>query len=371
MTVSAAKQWLFGVLASAIFIVGHTQAQTDTCPAVNGFGFICGMERPEDLKVVPGTRWLITSGFRDGSGLKLVDTADKSMRHWWSGTREQIGNVHSDFARCGGPPDPETFNAQGLSLRPAGENRYRLYVVNHGGRETIEVFEFEAGNAVPQPLWVGCVPLPEGLSANAVAAFPDGTLVATVLLHPGTTLADQVQGRVTGGVYQWRPGETGFRSLPGTELPGNNGIETDPDGREFYVIGFGLKTVFVYDRDDTRQALRQLEMPGFMPDNLHWTPVGENARLLLAGMMYDEPSCGGRRKIIDGVADGMRCPRGYVVAELDPQAMSLSVVDYGEPNPAFNGVSSAVIVGDEIWLGSYQADRLAYRPLPASRIAKK
>lgn len=367
---STIVRWI-ELLAALLLIAGQAPAQADPCPPVNGFGFICGMQRPEDLALVPGTKWLIASGFRDGSGLKLVDTTDRSMRRWWHGTAEEIGSMHADLAKCEGPPAAEIFNAHGLSLRPAGGNRYRLYVVNHGGRESIEVFEFEAGESAPRPLWVGCVPLPEGLAANAVAAFPDGALLATVLLHPGATLADQVRGRITGGVYQWQPGESGFRLLPGTELPGNNGIETAPDGREFYVIGFGVRTVFIYDRENTRQPVRQIEIPGFMPDNLHWTPVGEGAQLLLAGMMYDEPACGGRRKIINGVADGMRCSRGYMVADLDPRSMTLSIVDYGEPNPVFNGVSSAVIVGDKIWLGSYQADRLAYRPLPASRNVKR
>ncbi|MFC3444497.1 hypothetical protein ACFOKF_25505 [Sphingobium rhizovicinum] len=29
------------------------------------------------------------------------------------------------------------------------------------------------------------------------------------------------------------------------------------------------------------------------------------------------------------------------------------------PDPTFNGVSAAVIVGRDLWLGSYQADRIA------------
>jgi len=363
--ISATLRWLTAVTILAG--CAAAPAQDDSCPPVNGFGFICGMDRPEDLKLVPGTRWLIASGFLDGSGLKLVDTASKTMRRWWTGVPGQIGSRSPEFEACDGPPDATLLNAHGLSLRAAGTDRYRLYVVNHGGRETIEVFEFRAGDDPPVPVWIGCVALPTNLAANAVAAYPDGTLLATVLLHPGKTLADQVQGRVTGGVYEWRPGDDGFRLLPGTGLPGNNGIETALDGSGFYVIAFGLKTVFVYDRDDTRIPLRQLEMPGFMPDNLQWTPLGDSARLLLAGMMYDEPACGGRRKIVNGVADGMRCPRGYTVAALDPETMTLTIVDYGEPNPAFNGVSSAVIVGEEIWLGSYQADRLAWRPLPEYR----
>lgn len=341
--------------------------QVDSCGPVNDFDFICNMERPEDLKVIPGTRWIIASGFLDGSGLKLIDTETKTMQSWWSATDDQIGTHAESADLCGGPP-AANFNAHGLSLRPLEESRYTLYVVNHENRESIEVLEVDASNDQPALSWVGCVPLPENLAANAVAAFPDGSLVATVLLHPGTTLADQVQGRVTGGVYYWQPGETSFELMPGTELPGNNGIETSPDGGEFYVVAFGLKTIFIYDREDTTTPVRQVEMPSFMPDNLQWTPVGDpNAQLLLAGMMYDEPACGGQRQVIDGVADGMRCSRGYMVGSLNPETLRVDIVDYGEPNPAFNGVSSAVLLDDNIWLGSYQSDRVAYRLLPALR----
>jgi hypothetical protein len=81
-------------------------------------------------------------------------------------------------------------------------------------------------------------------------------------------------------------------------------------------------------------------------------------------MQYDEPACGGTRKIIDGKADDMRCHRGYVVAELDPRTLVFSTVAYAEPNPGFNGVSAARIVDDELWLAAYQGDRIAVRKLP-------
>ena len=56
-----------------------TQATTACAPA-NGLNFVCGAQNPEDLVPVPGTRWLVASGMREGAGLKLVDTADKTAR---------------------------------------------------------------------------------------------------------------------------------------------------------------------------------------------------------------------------------------------------------------------------------------------------
>jgi hypothetical protein len=174
-----------------------------------------------------------------------------------------------------------------------------------------------------------------------------------------------MHGKPTGGVYEWHPGAAGFRLLPGTELPGNNGLETSPDGRFFYVVAFGVHAIVMYSRTDTRRPLRQATAPGFMPDNVRW----EGERLVAAGMTYDEPACGGIRRIVNGRADPMLCHRGYVVAAVDPQTLHFTVLAYAEPNPAFNGVTTGLLVGGRLWLGSYQADRVAYRPLPGSAAA--
>src|SRR5205823_772018 len=114
---------------------------------------------------------------------------------------------------------------------------------------------------------------------------------------------------------------------------------------EFYVVAFGWHAVLAFSRAHPDREFRKAIAAGFMPDNIHW----DNGRLIAAGMKLDEPACGGVRKVIDGKADGMRCHRGYVVAELEPHTMSFKVVAYAEPNPHFNGVSAAVAVDNELW----------------------
>jgi hypothetical protein len=46
--------------------------------------FICGVERPEDLARIAGTRWLIASGFSAGAGLKLIDIDVHTMQFWFT-----------------------------------------------------------------------------------------------------------------------------------------------------------------------------------------------------------------------------------------------------------------------------------------------
>jgi hypothetical protein len=350
------------LIAALALCAACTLEPTRECEPSDGHSFICGAQRPEDLARIPNTRWLVFSGFSNGAGLKLVDTRTRTMRRWYTGEGAQLAFDKQRFGFCPSPPDATLLNTQGLSLRTVGESQHDLYVVNHGGRESIEVFRIDSARDEPQIRWIGCIEMPAATPANSVATYSDGTVLASVLTHPGTSITDFVRGDATGGVYEWRPGDAAFRLLPGTRLPGNNGIETSPDDREFYVVAFGWHAVVIYARGDTSQPLRKAIAPGFMPDNLHW----DGSRLILAGMQYDEPACGGTRKIIDGKADDMRCHRGYTVAALDPQTLEFTILAHAAPNPGFNGVSAARIVGSELWLAAYQGERIAVRALPGT-----
>lgn len=332
----------------------HAQPAAD-CAAGDRLDFVCGPQKPEDVIAIPGSKWLVASGFAPGAGLKLVDTQARRFTLWYRGNPDQIRPDARAFPACPRPLDATLFNARGLSLRRLSAQRWRLLAVNHGGRESIEIFDVDLHKGPPRLTWRGCVPMPEGQVANSVASFADGTILVTVLTRPGTAIADFVQGRITGGVWQWRPGETGFALLPGTELPGNNGLETDPDGRRFYVVAFGWHAAVVFDRAETRTPLARIDAPDFMPDNIHWT----GGRLLLAGMRLDEPACGGLRKVVDGVADPMTCHRGWVVGEVDLAARQIRTVAEGAPEEDFNGLSAAALVNGTLWLGSYQSARLA------------
>lgn len=343
--------------------VAHGQDEArDACPSDLQLDYLCGAEKPEDILILPGTDWLISSGFSPGAGLKLIDRPKRQLTRWYSGAPEQMAWDRRAHAACPGPLNPSLFNARGLSLRRTGPDRWRLLVVNHGGRESIEVFDVLVGAGAPRLRWRGCLPMPAGEVGNSVASFSDGTILVTVLTRPGTTIADFVAGRNTGRVWQYTPETRRFAIVPGTDLPGNNGLETDPDDRHFYVVAFGWHAVLIYDRRDPGAAPVRVDASDFMPDNIHWS----GSRLLLAGMRLDEPACGGLRKIANGVADPMLCHRGWIVGELDPAKRRIATVAYGTPQPGFNGLSAAAIAGPELWLGSFQASRIAIMraPLP-------
>ena len=160
------------------------------------------------------------------------------------------------FTQCPSPPVIASFHSHGLSIRASGRGISRLHVVGHGAREAIEIFDVAVGADGPALTWKGCVPMPDGLAANSVAAFDDGSIVATVLLMPGKTFLDSVEKRPTGAVFEWKPGSRGFLQVAGTELPGNNGIEVSPDGREVHVVSSGLQTIVSFSHSNPARQLR-------------------------------------------------------------------------------------------------------------------
>ena len=151
--------------ASAATIV----AQSSACSPTGGLNFICGLQAPEDLVLVPNTRWLIASGMSAGSGLHLIDTQAKTARTLFGAGVAGARADKAKFATCSGPLDPKQAILHGLSLRPAQAGRYTLYATNHGGRESIEVFDLDASGAAPVATWIGCVLMPNGWAANSVA----------------------------------------------------------------------------------------------------------------------------------------------------------------------------------------------------------
>jgi SMP-30/gluconolaconase/LRE-like protein len=356
-------------IVAASLLFSHSLAaqapEPSACAPAAGLTFICGLQNPEDVVLVPGTRWLLTSGMAPGAGLNLVDTQAKAVRKVYAPGTANARADRTRFANCPGPLDPKQAVLHGLALRPAAGGRYTVYATNHGGRESVEVFELGVGSGgaagIPSATWIGCVLLPPKLAANSVAAFSDGTLVATVLMLPGRTFEDAFAMRNTGIVLQWTPGTPAFVELKGTELVANNGIDTSPDDREFYVASTPTRRVYAFSRATPGAGpLRFAQLKDFGPDNVRWTA---DNRLITAGLIDDEPACGGRPKDEKGI----RCPMGYAVATIDPKTMTAIEIARGPRTPSFTGTAMAAVVGNELWLGSFLADRLAYRPLDSAR----
>jgi len=255
------------------------------------------------------------------------------------------------FGDCPGPLNVENFSAHGLALREQAPNRYKMYMTSHGEREAIEVFDVDARGTKPSIAWRGCVLLPERTSSNSVAILADGGFVTTKMMDPtdpegfGAILA----GRISGNVYEWHPGGE-VEAVPGTELSGANGIELSPDDRWMYVAAIGSREIVRFDRT-ARPAAKETITIGVRPDNLRWTDDGT---LYTVGGNYVPPE----------QCANPPCATGWSVIEIDPQTLEATRVTGADQNAALQGASTAIAVGEEIWIGTFRGDRVGYLPRP-------
>src|SRR5262245_49119945 len=154
---------LLALALLSISLVGshglNAQAPAPSCEPTAGLTFICGLQNPEDVVLVPATRWLLASGMAPGAGLTAVDTQTKRARKLYAPGAAAVRADKTRFGNCPGPLDPAQAVLHGLALRSSTGGRYTVYATNHGGRESVEVFELNVGTAGDQNIsasWIGC-----------------------------------------------------------------------------------------------------------------------------------------------------------------------------------------------------------------------
>lgn len=326
----------------------------------NDLRFIRSLPGPEDLVQVPGTNWIIASSFAGldsprtfNGGLALIDPASRTLTKV---VLNPADVARAPYAACRTPPNPTRFSTHGLNIRREASGRSTLFVVGHGGREAIEVFDVAVTEGRPMLTWIGCVLATDGAFNNSIVGLPDGRILVTDFLHGSKTMADLFANRKTGAVYRWTPGHT-WEKLPGTDLSGPNGIEVSADQRYMFVADSGSATVLRYDLQAT-DTLPLAIKPGFRTDNVRWSSDG---RLLLAGTKADS-TC---------KPDNQKCPKTLFVKALDPDTLALTTLLEMPAAPTFSNLSSALIVEDTLWLGAPKGDRIAYKELPRATTGRK
>ena len=308
---------------------------------------LCGTHSPEDLELTPDGKYLIVSQFVNGrpgggtAGLVLFDLAKKtySAIPISAEPRKDWGD-----AACPGPIGDKMI-PHGISLGKRSGGLMQLYVVNHGGRQSIEMFELKQAGGNWTLVWHGCaVTMAE---FNDVAVLPDGGFIAThptSLMTPGNN-ADLFSGKPSGWVARWTPGK-GETELPGTRQGYPNGVLVSADGRSMYFNAWTAKEVHKYDLKEGKETgVVKLD---FMPDNITWT---RDHKMLAAGVKGARGNC---------PADSSTpCVSQFGVAEIDPAKMEAKTVFDSEGKGALiSGVSVALQAGDAIYIGSFQGDRL-------------
>jgi len=347
------------VLAATALLAGCGADTIDTCDAAGDLVPVCGFRNPEDLVVAPGGKWLIVSELRSpvegegGSALVGLDLEKGTVvplfgRDGAGSQRPGKGIAATD---CPGPPAPGSLNPHGIDLAADGKT---LYVVNHGGREAVELFEIESGEGAPRLTWIGCVPLGGDRMMNDVAALPDGGFVVSDFLprQPGFgTGVDLLLGRPTGEVRQWQP-STGWQSVPDTAATAPNGVAVSPDGTQLWVALWGASKLARIDRATGER--RETSLP-VHPDNLSWAPDGS---LLVAGQRGSLAAT-----VACGSVEKGTCALPFMVMRVHPGTMATEVVLNHDPAVVGGAASAAIEHDGTLWVGTFAGDRLLRRPL--------
>lgn len=313
--------------------------------------FVLGPTNAEDLAWVPGTKWLITSGM-DSTGhpqghLYLVDLETETSSVLFPDAvtfaldSDTYGNVSE--------PDRDVFCAHGVALREGRDGVHTLYVVNHGNRESIEVFTVGATDQTLDVTWVGAVIQAPGVWGNAVVALPDGGIAATNYLDLRDPNAfDKVYaGEVTGNLKEWHVGQ-GWSDVPGSECSSPNGLEVSRDGLWYFINSWSPKKFVRLSRGKVPVERSEIAV-ALLPDNVKWSPDG---RLLVTGQDSTPAGVFARYNTEDV------CNFPLHVLSIDPSTLETDLlVSFADDQ--FGTASTALIVGSDLWVGSARSDRIA------------
>ena len=246
---------LVGASICVLLHIGGTAA--GPCDPAGNVRFVCDQSSPEDLAIVPGGQWVIASGMGEkNAGIRAINVRDSTPTLLFPAPSAKVRQDNKTYKACPGPLDAAgqaAFKAHGLYLQIGKSSLHRLFVVHHGSRESIEVFDPDV-SAAPTLTWVGCAVAPEGPGLNSVVGLADGGFLATNF-HPRVGerppwLQKARAGENTGEVWEWRP-SSGWSIVPGSEAPGPNGLEISKDGKWLYIGVWGGQSVTRLSRGQT------------------------------------------------------------------------------------------------------------------------
>lgn len=339
---------------------GSGPAHITECRAAGDIEPICGLQNPEDLGIGPFGEWLIVSQYagpamtaEQGSIVAIKLTNSEAIQLFPPiGRSDWLGRVKAQWGSpaCPGPP-LTGFAPHGIDLRSPAAAQTPMLVVNHGARESIEIFELlvQRGKS-PSLQWRGCVLLPPGTTGNDVAFLPDSGFVVTHMMEPGGqlhafwTLLKSFLGASSGYVLEWKP-ERGWRKVPGTEESFPNGIVASADGKYLWFASWLGNRVVRISRDGSEPPVR---IDVAHPDNLSWA---EDGRILVASQHSISELLG------CSDLEAGSCGAGFSILAIDPQSFKVETLLEQRGDPMGAG-TVGLQVGRDLYIGSFAGDRV-------------
>ena len=346
------------VLISCILMVCWNTAVADEPSNSGDIKYLKGPLNAEDMLPLGDTQWLVTSGLNGNSTNKdhnghiyLVNRKEKTFKELFPGATQKIEHDKEMFNACPRPVNHNKFSVHGLDLKQQSSGLYHLYVINHGEREAIEVFNIDAKGAKPAISWSGCVILPKEVMANSVTILPDGGFLTTNYFDPTNpnSRMELIQGKISGAVYEWHPGGE-VKAVKGTELSGPNGITLSPDNELVYLTAFGTHEILRFNRTKSPVTLERVKVE-ITPDNIRW---GDDDMLYTVGNNHVPPE----------ECQKPPCRAGWSVYSVHPESLEVKRIFSIDQTAALQNGTTALVVDNEIWVGTFAGDMIAYFPKP-------
>ena len=341
-------------------------ATEDSLIADDDVKFICDVRNVEDLLLVPNTKWVIGSGFN-------WEPESQNYLHLFNAENETGAAVQPfeiairpdtvAYPNCT-PPDWKTFGPHGLGLGATVGTHSVLYVVNHGGREAVEVFDVDVSRDGPRFTWTGCVVAPQGFWPDAVAALPDGGIVVTAMMDssdPDGSMKKLLHGEPVGEIKEWHPG-VGFTDIPASVgFLAPNGVIVSPDGKYIFVAMSTGRQVARITRGQHPPKV-DVSPTGIMPDNLRWSASGRS--ILVGGHdISTELFIERIRASMAPSNEGGNVDSPFKILRMDPETMQMTEVLKSGVYGVMGGGTGAIEVGNKLWVSTCKGDRIAIFPM--------
>lgn len=252
----------------------------------------------------------------------------------------------------------KVFGPHGLDLTRGGGQHRTLYAVNHGGRESVEVFAVDLSGAKPKFTWTGCLIAPKGFWPDAVASLSDGGIIVTSLWDPTDQqrMDKLMNGKPAGALDAWYPGK-GWSEVPGSAgMSGPNGVIVSPDGHEVYVGVWSGHEVARISRGVAHPKMDTVAT-GILTDNLRWAADG---RTILVGGQ----DAAVKQVIECFESSTVNCNVPFKIDRMNPTTLKLTTIVKSGVYGVMGAGTGAIDVNHQIWVSSFRADRIGIFPAP-------
>jgi hypothetical protein len=357
----------FALVAVALLVTACDPNIIYECKATESVTVFCGMEKPEDIASLGDSDWLLISEMgslldqsKPGSIVALNTVTGRIVRVGSNSTpaRDQAGIQGKNQNKCG--PPPELLKPRGLDVIQTGQDSFQLLFVNGAEGQRIERYAVSVEENLPQLTWEGCVSIPDTYLVNDVAAFSNGSFVASHMFElPRSSMmtAKLFLGMNTGYALFWSA-QGGWEKVAGSDVSLANGIAVEEaTDTVFLASTYGESVTAISLKNGDK---RSVDLP-IQPDNITWSgtdrllAVGHNGIPLLGTSGCREVS-------------PTPCSFDFEVVEIDTNNLTARTI-YRDDSGLIPGPATAFHYRDGLYFGTAFGDRVSRIPMPSSEAA--